>query len=96
MNEAVRLSGVDLIQLHGDEDDAYMAQMAVPVIKAMHISTEGAGSEEGLLLQRAQALSGKALGLLFDSKLPGASSSGGSGKVFDWSLVGHNLTILYL
>ena len=67
---------VDLIQLHGDEDDEYIGELRmktnIPVIKAFSVGGDPIDAD-----------SCPAEYLLFDA--PGRSSRGGSGKVFDWS-----------
>ena len=100
MNSIIEQSGVDLAQLHGKEDIAYMAQVRVPCIKVIHIpakpTTTDLKEEKDHSNVMQQVLSevgnynAQAYALLFDSKLPGAKTSGGSGQVFDWSLVGRS------
>lgn len=72
---------IDLIQLHGDEDEAYIQKLKVltnkPVIKAVRVSSR----EQ---IQKAEALSCEYL--LFDTYIKG--QYGGSGKSFDVSLIG--------
>ena len=104
VNSIIELSGVDLAQLHGKEDVAYMSQVRVPCIKVIHIPAKPTTTlaEEGIdhsdvmeqVLSEVNAYNAQAYALLFDSKLPGAKISGGSGQVFDWSLVG-GLQILF-
>ncbi len=76
-----RRSGIDVVQLHGNEDPDYCEELksrGFTVIKAFN---------------PAVIIDGKALSswsevcdfFLFDS---GTGSSGGSGKRFDWSLLG--------
>ncbi len=88
---------MDLAQLHGKEDVAYMAQVRVPCIKVIHIPAKPATTQlekedhadvMKQVFTEVEAYNAQAYALLFDSKLPGAKASGGSGQVFDWSLVG--------
>lgn len=72
---------IDLIQLHGDEDEAYIQKLKAltkkPIIKAVRVQSR----EQ---IQKAEALSCDYL--LFDTYIKG--QYGGSGKSFDVSLIG--------
>lgn len=72
---------IDLIQLHGDEDEAYIEKLKTltkkPVIKAVRVRSR----EQ---IQKAETLSCDYL--LFDTYRKG--QYGGSGKSFDVSLIG--------
>jgi len=79
---------VSLLQFHGDETAAHSAALAQrvnrPFIQAMRVGTAHVPAD---LLEYAQAYrSGSRLfaGLLLDTLVEGY---GGSGKVFDWSLI---------
>lgn len=67
---------IDLVQLHGEEDQAYIAhlkgQVDQDIIKSVAVGDE-------LVVAPSQADY-----LLFDSLSP---SRGGSGKIFDWQMV---------
>lgn len=87
MEEIVKLSGnrgnarvIDLIQLHGDEDEAYIRQLktrtGLPVIKAVRVR-----SREQIL--KAQELPCDYL--LLDTYTK--DGYGGSGTRFDWDLI---------
>ncbi|WP_016897888.1 phosphoribosylanthranilate isomerase [Aerococcus viridans] len=67
---------IDLVQLHGEEDQAYIAHLKGQVDQ--HIIKSVAVGDE-LVVDPSQADY-----LLFDSLSP---SRGGSGKVFDWQMV---------
>jgi phosphoribosylanthranilate isomerase len=76
---------IDVVQLHGDEDDAYIHALKAivpnPVIKAMTVRDD-AGDDE------SDSLSFVAPGadyLLFDAYAPGMR--GGSGKGFRWDAI---------
>ena len=77
---------LDLIQLHGGELPARVAEVkrsvSVPVMKAIRVAT----SED---VAEAEAYQAAADRLLFDAKPPKtvASLPGGNGLVFDWSLL---------
>jgi len=71
---------IDLVQLHGDEDEAYLLelrkQIAKPVIKAIRVRT-------GEDIERAKAMSCDFL--LLDAYRE--EEYGGSGISFDWSVI---------
>ncbi len=66
--------GLDLIQLHGDEDARYMAALGLPTLRALRV----AGRES---LRTLDELVGDTI--LLDAP---SASYGGSGEVFDWAL----------
>lgn len=68
---------IHVLQLHGDEDEAYCRQFDRPYIKAARVRP---GMD---LLQYAASFS-SAQAILLDAFVEGY---GGAGKVFDWSLV---------
>lgn len=71
----------DLLQFHGDEDEAYCASFRSPYLKAVRV---GGGMGANDLLQfRARFAS--AAGLLLDTLH--ATQYGGTGESFDWSLI---------
>lgn len=66
---------LDLIQFHGDEDDAFCAAFGLPFLKAVSMYSDDPG---------AQARSfPNAAGILVDSHAPGGA--GGTGHSFDWN-----------
>jgi len=69
---------LDLLQFHGDETPAYCAQYQRPYIKAIRVKSDTN------LLQCAKDFS-SAKGLLLDTYTEGVA--GGTGHVFDWSLI---------
>lgn len=71
MNRSADEIGLDVIQLHGDEDPSVLARLSRPAIRAERI-------RDGL--SDVSAWSG-AEWILFDS------ASGGSGQSFDWSMM---------
>ncbi|MFB6466913.1 phosphoribosylanthranilate isomerase [Cytobacillus sp. Hz8] len=68
-------SGINIVQLHGEETPSYCEQLSVPVIKAISV---GSYSD----LEKAQEYSCEYL--LFDS--PKEKYHGGNGKTFNWEL----------
>ncbi len=78
--EAVSLQ---MLQFHGEEDEAYCAQFGLPYIKAARV-------KPGLdLLEYARSFLG-ARGLLLDAHVEGY---GGGGKTFDWRLIPKHLPL---
>jgi len=70
-----------VLQLHGDEDEAYCRQFDRPYIKAARV-------RPGLDLLQYAAAFPSAQAILLDAFVDGY---GGGGKVFDWSLVPESL-----
>ena len=75
---------LSLLQFHGEETPESCCQFRVPYIKAVRVR---AGLD---LLQYAQ-LYGAGRGLLLDAYIEGAH--GGTGSVFDWSLIPRELPL---
>jgi phosphoribosylanthranilate isomerase len=69
---------IDLLQFHGDEEDAFCRQFNRPYIKALRIRQASDVVASCLRFPSA-------LGILLDSYKPGVP--GGTGETFDWSLV---------
>lgn len=67
--------GLDIIQLHGDEPEAFAKKLSYPVIKAFSIDK----------VEPNQIRNYPAEYLLIDS--PGEDYRGGSGKTFSWELL---------
>jgi phosphoribosylanthranilate isomerase len=73
--------GLDLLQLHGDEAPEALASLPRRAVKAVRVG-KGFSQEEAL------RYAGVASGLLVDTRLPGETQlPGGTGQVFDWTLV---------
>ena len=73
---AAALSGVQVLQLHGDEPPEACARMPLPVLKGIRVRDEASLA----LLDR---YAGTVAGFLLDADSAGY---GGSGRVFDWAL----------
>jgi phosphoribosylanthranilate isomerase len=71
---AVEQSGVNAVQLHGDEPPALCASLPVPVVKAIRVADAHA-----LALLASYEVSG----FLLDAPGPGY---GGTGQTFDWAI----------
>lgn len=82
LNRIVRQTGVNLVQLHGDESPGYCSLVEKPVIKAIHIEKDTTAEE---IAETVEIYRDVADYLLFDSKTDGLW--GGTGRTFDWSLL---------
>lgn len=76
VKEAYNLAKLDYVQYHGDEDPAFIETLGFPSIKAFSIRTR----ED---IEKASKYNVDYY--LFDA--PRTDFAGGSGKVFDWSLL---------
>lgn len=79
VSEIAMRAGVDMVQLHGDEDADYCSMMEFPVIKAVRVGS--AGDLEGLGAYDVAAF-------LLDTYKEGVS--GGTGETFDWDIADSN------
>lgn len=75
VREAVKTVGLDLLQFHGDEDEAYCAQFEMPYIKAIRMSPE-------LDVKEVVTKYPSARGFLFDAW--NKDKYGGTGETFEW------------
>ena len=95
INAMVAQTGIDLVQLHGEESPELIDQIHTPCIKVLHVAPKGSSSESAggtpmapivdRLRQDVERYSGRAVGLLLDSRLPG-TQGGGTGATFDWTI----------
>ncbi|SOB89508.1 phosphoribosylanthranilate isomerase [Ureibacillus xyleni] len=76
VREAVNIVGLDYVQYHGNEDPEFIQKLGYPSIKALSIRTYE---------DVEKATKYEVDYFLFDA--PGIDFAGGSGKVFDWSLL---------
>ncbi len=79
--DALRL---DLLQFHGDEPAQFCARFGLPYIKAVRV-------KKGVNLLQYASRYRDAKGLLLDAH--NEKSYGGTGEVFDWSLISGNLPL---
>ena len=88
INRIVAETGIDLVQLHGDESASFCDQVAVPCLRVLHVPLTAKGGTTDLraLIEEAQSFRGKAVALVLDSRVPG-TSGGGTGATFDWDVV---------
>jgi phosphoribosylanthranilate isomerase len=75
---------LDLLQFHGDEAAQFCAQFGLPYIKAVRV-------KKGVDLLQYASRYRDAQGLLLDAH--NEKSYGGTGEVFDWSLISGNLPL---
>lgn len=82
VNEIAVRTGIDLVQLHGDESPGYCDMINFPVIKTFHVTSETHTDE---LASEMDAYKNSADYFLFDTKIDGLY--GGTGQTFDWTLL---------
>jgi phosphoribosylanthranilate isomerase len=75
VREAINAVGLDLLQFHGDEDEAYCAQFDMPYLKAVRMSPD-------LAIRDIVREYPSARGFLFDAWHK--NKYGGTGETFDW------------
>ena len=75
---------IDVLQFHGEESEVACAQYSLPYLKVIRVKTDTN------LIQYARAY-GTAKALLLDTYSEHAV--GGTGQVFDWSLIPNNLPV---
>ncbi|HXZ95621.1 MAG TPA: phosphoribosylanthranilate isomerase [Burkholderiales bacterium] len=75
---------LDLLQFHGDESPQFCAKFGMPYIKAIRV-------KKGLDLLQYASRYRDAKGLLLDAH--NESAYGGTGDVFDWSLIPGSLAL---
>lgn len=78
INEVISETGVDLLQFHGNETDAFCRSFVRPFIKAVRMRPE-------LDLNKEINAYPNARGVLLDAYSPGIP--GGTGERFDWSRI---------
>ena len=74
---------LELLQFHGDEDEAYCRQFGLPYFKAARVRA-------GVDLVEFATSFGSARALLLDAYSDGY---GGAGQTFDWGLIPHSLPL---
>ncbi|KAJ3215737.1 bifunctional tryptophan synthase trp1 [Dinochytrium kinnereticum] len=85
INRIVEAVGLDMVQLHGDEEAALFSPLIrVPVIKAYHIF-DGDSLQD--IEKRVATGANHLVAVLLDTGVKSAGSNqGGTGSVFDWKL----------
>jgi len=82
VEETVARVPLDVLQFHGEETDRFCGRFGRPYVKAIRVPDDASPRH---LLECVRRFPG-AQGLLLDALRPGALP-GGTGEVFDWSLV---------
>ncbi len=82
VNRIAKETGLDYVQLHGDESVEYCELVDKPIIKVIHIQEE---TVPYLLEHQIDQYTEVADFLLFDTKIDGLW--GGTGKSFDWEML---------
>ncbi len=80
VNRVAGMAGLDMVQLCGDEDDAYYEQMNVPILRQVRVKPE-MSAEELEVVARGHLDAGRMV--LLDAYDP--DTPGGAGKAFEWS-----------
>ncbi|KAJ3123137.1 bifunctional tryptophan synthase trp1 [Physocladia obscura] len=84
INQIVRETGLDIVQLHGDEDPKLVAPLiCAPIIKAFHVHAGDTASDVAARIGHGR---GVLLGALLDTGVKGVQQQGGSGVAFDWEI----------
>ncbi len=78
IDQVIRETGIDLLQFHGDEDEAFCHSFCRPYIKALRMKPELDLFAEIAGFASAQAI-------LLDAYRPGVP--GGTGEKFDWERI---------
>lgn len=82
VNMICRQTGIDLVQLHGNESPEYTALVEKPVIKVIHIEPSATEAE---LEESIEPYLPHIEYLMFDTKI--GDQWGGTGETFEWSLI---------
>ncbi len=82
VNQIAKQTGLDYVQLHGNESVEYCQLIDKPIIKVIHITGE---TTHETLKEQVALYSDVASYYLFDSKI--GEQWGGTGKTFDWSIL---------
>ena len=82
VNSIARTTGVDLVQLHGNESPEYCGLVEKPLIKVFHITENKSANE---LKAEIDPYIDITEYFLFDTKTDGLW--GGTGKTFDWNIL---------
>lgn len=82
VNMIARQSGLDIVQLHGDESPEYCSLVEKPVIKVFHIDQSTTAASLNKQIKRYRPLIDY---VLFDT---GSETQwGGTGQTFDWDIL---------
>lgn len=84
IDEIVRMSGIDIVQLSGDEAPATLAEIELPVWKALRFPAGTTFDDASRMVESWLAAPRPAQAVLIDASVPG--QYGGTGHVADWDL----------
>lgn len=82
VNSIAKQTGVDYVQLHGNESPDYCTLVEKPIIKVFHVSSETSRDD---LEQQIDPYMEHVEFFLFDTKVDG--KWGGTGQTFDWNIL---------
>ena len=82
VNSIAKQTGIDYVQLHGNESPDYCALVEKPIIKAFHIEKDTDPTE---LISRVESYLDRVDYLLFDTKSD--TEWGGTGQTFNWNIL---------
>lgn len=78
VNDIASYTGLNVVQLHGNESPEYCREIKYPIIKGIRVKNEDS-------LKQMEEYRGIAKAFLLDTYVAGAH--GGTGKTFNWQLV---------
>lgn len=82
VNELAKQTGLDFVQLHGNETPEYCELVEKPIIKALHITLD---TTKDSLQKKIDDYNDVVDYFLFDTKI--GDQWGGTGQTFDWDIV---------
>lgn len=82
VNSIAKQTGVDYVQLHGNESPDYCSLVEKPIIKVFHVSSETTRDD---LVEQIDPYMEHVEFFLFDTKVDG--KWGGTGQTFDWNIL---------
>lgn len=82
VNDIAKLTGIEYVQLHGDESPEYCELIEKPIIKAFRVKADDTPES---LHEKIQPFRDAASYFLFDAY--SSDVYGGSGKVFNWDIL---------
>ena len=85
VNEIAQASGIDLIQLHGNESVAFAKGCCRPVVRVVHVEKSLGDAKKLLESVEHDAPKAGYAAILLDTSIKGGSS-GGTGVTFDWAI----------